>query len=144
VPTPADDDLQTRLREARRGVGLTQQQVADKLGASRRAVSEWELGQRRPHSKLPELAKLYGVSTSYLLEGVESAPVELSKLSKRLDELDEAVTRNYELLAGVATRLDRLGENVALLVESLPLDRNGDVAGHVRARTTRPSVRSRD
>jgi transcriptional regulator with XRE-family HTH domain len=88
---PVDDGMRDRLREARRGMGLKQQDVADRLQVSRRSVSEWEGGQRRPHSKLPELAALYGVSTSYLLTGAEPTSVELRELRETVDELYEFV-----------------------------------------------------
>src|SRR5262245_707819 len=104
APT-VDDGLRERLREGRRGVGLKQQDVADKLGVTRRAVSEWETGLRRPHTKLPELAALYGVSTSYLLNGAEEASVEVRALRREVSELYaivtafiESTTRNFEVL----------------------------------------------
>lgn len=147
TPDPAviDDGLRTRLREARRACGLLQKDVSEKLGVSRRAVVEWEGGQRRPHQKLPELAALYGVSTSYLLTGVEPATVELAALRERLTQQDDAIDRNYELLSEVATRLDRLAESVAALAEAMERHvRADEAAGRGSPRTTRrptPSLR---
>jgi transcriptional regulator with XRE-family HTH domain len=110
-----DEQLRDRLREARRGAGLTQQQVADRLKVSRRAVSEWETGQRRPHFKLPELAELYAVSASYLLEGAEIASVELRELSARIELLAETLT----IAIGVVDeRVVTLAEKTASVFEA--------------------------
>jgi putative transcriptional regulator len=38
----------TRLREARQAAGLTQQQVADRLGVRRPNVARWESGTQLP------------------------------------------------------------------------------------------------
>jgi transcriptional regulator with XRE-family HTH domain len=126
MATPIDDGLRHRLREARRAVGLTQQQVAERLGSSRRAVVEWEGGQRRPHVALPKLAELYGVSTSWLLEGAEPASVELRELRIALDQVleqarerDEAITKLYDLAAEISETLAGVAENAALLVAEL-------------------------
>jgi transcriptional regulator with XRE-family HTH domain len=91
MATPPDDGLRTRLREGRRGVGLRQQDVADAIGVTRRAVSEWESGLRRPHQKLPELAALYGVSVSYLLTGAEESSVELRALRELMELMHEDI-----------------------------------------------------
>jgi transcriptional regulator with XRE-family HTH domain len=65
--------LGERIVAAREKVGLTQQQLAEKLGTIQRVVSAWE---RRPMSLRPEqlasLADLLGVTTDYLL-GRDSA-----------------------------------------------------------------------
>lgn len=57
-----------KLKKARMEAGLTQLQVADKLGASQSWVSKIELGELRVEAIwLNRLAKLYGKSVSYFL-----------------------------------------------------------------------------
>lgn len=52
----------------RRGRNMTQMQLADEMGVSFQAVSNWERGQSMPDiSKLPELATLFEVSIDELL-----------------------------------------------------------------------------
>lgn len=54
-----------RLRGA---AGLTQMRLADKLGISYQAVSNWERGTSRPDiSKLPELAEIFNVGIDEIL-----------------------------------------------------------------------------
>ena len=56
------------FKNARKENGLTQQQVADKMGIRQSNVSDWENDISRPeYEKLVELSKLYGVSVYDLL-----------------------------------------------------------------------------
>ena len=58
------------LRDLRKAKGMTQKQIADKLGVQPKTVSKWETGHGFPDtSLLTELAKLLGVSTDALLSG---------------------------------------------------------------------------
>ena len=55
------------LRKAR---GMTQQEVADRLGVSNKTVSKWESGGGFPDiTVLPALAELYGVTADDILAG---------------------------------------------------------------------------
>ena len=64
--------LRDRLRKAREDAGLTQQQVADKLGTHRRSVVSWESGAIIPkRATVLAWAMTTGVPT-WWLEGAES------------------------------------------------------------------------
>ena len=66
-----------RLATLRRQHGFTQEQLAQKLGVSRQAVSKWERTESSPDTDtLIALARLYGVTLDQLLYG-EDAPAEL-------------------------------------------------------------------
>ncbi|MBK1632638.1 hypothetical protein CKO31_18200 [Thiohalocapsa halophila] len=57
-----------RMRLARERTGLTQSQVSKQLKVSASLSGQWERGDKEPGlAKLKELAKLYGVTVSYLL-----------------------------------------------------------------------------
>ena len=57
-----------RLAELRRAHNLSQEELAEKLGVSRQAVSKWERAESSPDTdNLIALAKLYGVSLDDLL-----------------------------------------------------------------------------
>lgn len=61
-------DLHSNLKKARLDKGLTQNDVAAKLGISRQAVSRWENGVTYPDiDNLTLLSEVYGVSTDELL-----------------------------------------------------------------------------
>lgn len=64
-------EVARRLAEARRARGITQEELAGRLGVSRQAVSNWERGEASPDTdNLIALARLYGMSLDDLL-GVE-------------------------------------------------------------------------
>ena len=67
-----DVSIGNRLYQYRRKSGLSQEELAAKIGVSRQAVSKWENGTSDPStSNLFALAKLYGISVEELLKEVE-------------------------------------------------------------------------
>lgn len=70
--------LSQKIYELRTGSGLSQLDLAEKLGVSRQSVSKWETGQAVPDlDKLIRLADLFGISVDELVrEGERPAPPE--------------------------------------------------------------------
>lgn len=66
------------IAERRKEKGMTQKQLADKLGITDKAVSKWERGNGQPDiSYLEPLAEALGITVSELLKGkVEDSPQE--------------------------------------------------------------------
>lgn len=63
-----DKTLGKRIMAHRKRLGLTQDQLAEKLGVTAQAVSKWENDQSCPDiTTLPRLAEIFGVSTDTLL-----------------------------------------------------------------------------
>lgn len=59
----------------RRSQGMTQQQLADRIGVTNRAVSKWETGQGLPDvAVLPDLAQALGCTVDELLAGKTDRP----------------------------------------------------------------------
>lgn len=59
--------MQLTLEALRVNAGMTQQDVADKLGVSRQTVMKWENGQVEPKELvIYALAKLYDVDIDYI------------------------------------------------------------------------------
>ena len=70
-------DLGQTLRTARQAYGLTQGQLAIRLGVTRQAISKWEHGQSQPDlSNLRQLAELYGCTVDELLGPSGHAPAD--------------------------------------------------------------------
>lgn len=61
--------LGTSLNDARKNSGLTQEEVAERLGVSRQTISKWELDETLPDIRQSKrLAELYHVSLDELVE----------------------------------------------------------------------------
>lgn len=64
-----------RITALRKGRGMTQEQLAEKLSVSRQSVSKWELDQATPEVGCAvALCELFGVSLDYLIRGIEPPP----------------------------------------------------------------------
>ena len=63
-------ELGNRLAAMRKEKGYSQEELAEKLGVSRQAVSKWERGEASPDTdNLIALASLYGVTLDELVHG---------------------------------------------------------------------------
>lgn len=64
-------DFGDRLKLLRTQAGLTQKQLAERIGATKSMISYYELQERQPSSvSLRKLSEVFHVSTDYLL-GIE-------------------------------------------------------------------------
>ena len=69
--------LADKIIHLRKKSGWSQEELAEKLGVSRQAVSKWEGAQSIPDlERVLAMSRLFGVSTDYLLkdEQEEDAP----------------------------------------------------------------------
>ena len=75
-------DFGKKLKELRKQAGLTQQQLADKLGITKSVVSYYELSERTPSPEvLKDIALIFRVSTDYLLGIEREKTIDVSDLS---------------------------------------------------------------
>lgn len=104
--------LNEKIFQCRKRSGLSQEELADRLGVSRQAVSKWELGTALPElDKLKLLAKTFGVSTDWLLDdeqGIPQAPrQETQPVAQQRSWVEDVpgvigkLLRRYGWLAGV-------------------------------------------
>lgn len=93
--------LAARLKEYRRLIGLTQQEVADKLNKPQTTISAWERGVTMPDAnQLPEIADVLGVSFLDLC-GVPDAQSNDKRLIDAYHKADDITQRNVRLLLGL-------------------------------------------
>ena len=65
-------ELKDRIAQARKAAGLSQEQLGEKLGVSRQAISKWESGAANPDvAYLAAMCRELGVSSDWLLLGEE-------------------------------------------------------------------------
>lgn len=119
----------------RKSKGLTQQDVADSLGVSNKAVSKWECNDGYPDiSILPAIAELYGITVDELLRGEirneekEIKPVTVERGNKQREFLlknAQLKFRNNSLIALVIAFLSTLLCVVAgEMIHSIYIDNN--------------------
>lgn len=61
--------LADKIIDLRKKSGLSQEELAEKMGVSRQSVSKWESAQSIPDlNKILALSEIFGVSTDYLLK----------------------------------------------------------------------------
>lgn len=93
--------LGEKLLDLRKKAGLSQEDVANKLGVSRQTVSKWETDQTVPELiKAKLLSQLYNVSYDYLISG---SPLggDVTSIEMIVDEIDwtAAWSKKYPILA---------------------------------------------
>ena len=67
--------LSEKIVQLRKSKGLSQEELAERLGLSRQAVSRWESGTALPDAgNLLQLSRLFGVTADYLLDEERESP----------------------------------------------------------------------
>lgn len=92
-------EFSERLKDLRKQAGLTQVDVAEKLGISQPAYASWERGVKKPtQENLVKIAQILNVSVDYLVGNSEEKTDELDNIellfrmnSKGLTEAEKAV-----------------------------------------------------
>lgn len=93
-----------KLLKLRKESALSQEELAEKLGVSRQAISRWENEGVLPDGlNLLGISKLFGVSTDYLLNDDYRSDGDIPAVRQTRNELDEATRRQSitMLLAGL-------------------------------------------
>ena len=88
------------IAECRRNVGLTQAQLAEKLGITDKAISKWERGIAMPDSSIMlELCDILSISVNELLSG------------EKID-MDNNENKNEQLLLDMAKEIERKNKTI--------------------------------
>lgn len=78
-------NMSDRIQYLRKQKGYSQEELADKVGVSRQAVSKWESEQSMPDlEKVIIMSELFEVTTDYILKGAEPVSATNRKLIKTL------------------------------------------------------------
>ena len=89
--------LGDKLKSLRKQKGLTQVEVAKRIGISKAVVSSYEITDRRPSlESLVKLAKLYDVSTDYLLGLEPRRNVDFNGLTAKQVDAVIAIVEAYK------------------------------------------------
>lgn len=93
--------LGEKLLDLRKKLGLSQEEVAEKLNVSRQTISKWETGQTVPELfKVKLLSELYNVSYDYLISSSQISG-DLTSIENIVDEIDwtSAWSKKYPVLS---------------------------------------------
>ena len=105
---PVQQDLPKRLAELRKAEGLTQVQVAQKLGITQGSYAHYERGIRRvPLEMIPKIAEAIGSNEEALLglKPTKSKRGPLSKLEKRFEKVRSLPKKEQELAIDMLDRI---------------------------------------
>lgn len=76
-----------RLKDLRKRFGLSQQELADRIGCVNTLISMYEKGEKSPsEDNLIKMSNIFGVSTDYLL-GLENKSCNDAYINKLVEEL---------------------------------------------------------
>ena len=85
--------LGNNLFNARKKRGLSQEEVAEKLGVSRQTISKWELDETLPDiCQSKKLANLYGLSLDELIE----FDIDVKEIQEIIDRTSDAVSEKID------------------------------------------------
>ena len=119
--------LSEKIQACRKRAGLSQEQLAERLGVSRQAVSKWETGEATPElGKLAALCSELNVSADWLLNDIDPGPPQEDGAAKepfsgspdRLERLPGflgRMVRKYGWLFGVYQAV--MGSVLSLILE---------------------------
>ena len=83
--------------------GWSQEQMAEKLGVSRQAITKWETGVGTPDiENLAAIAQLFGVSTDALIFGVEASAGDEAGRFESVTSVDLVEDKHYDIKVGCA------------------------------------------
>lgn len=90
--------LKDNIKKARLNVGLTQSEVAEKLGVAQAQYARWENGGRNPRDETVEkLAGIFGVSIDYL-KGRDDGLDDIVDLLRKVELTDKQKLEIYFLI----------------------------------------------
>lgn len=94
-------NMSDRIRELRKTKGMSQEELAEKIGVSRQAISKWESAQSMPDlDKIILLSDYFEVSTDYLLKGLDSTLASYGN-KKMKSRFQISFTVGFGLLAAI-------------------------------------------
>ena len=99
------------IAELRKEKKLTQQDLADKLGVTDRAVSHWENGRRLPdYSLLKDISKELNISINELLSGERLSEKDIEQ------KADENIIKYSELISFKSMKYGIIGMSIIFII----------------------------
>ena len=114
--------LGTMIAELRKQLGMTQLELAEKMGVTDKAVSKWERDLSCPDiNSLPNLAEILGVSVEELMQIKKEAETPVSKVAEIMEIAPKAVAMAMGIAVTVLTILKALDMNSGMIMLGIGL-----------------------
>ena len=114
--------LGTKIAELRKQHGMTQLELAEKMGVTDKAVSKWERDLSCPDiNSIPNLAEILGVSVEELMQIKKEAEAPVSKVSEIMDIAPKAVAMAMGIAVTVLTILNELDVKSGMIMLGIGL-----------------------
>jgi transcriptional regulator with XRE-family HTH domain len=95
-----------KLKTMRKGFNMSQEQLAEKLGVSRQAVTKWETDSGMPDiENILAIAKLFNITADDLLSDVINVPLKESFAYESVTEHDIDSKKHYDINIGRANKI---------------------------------------
>ena len=114
--------LGTMIAELRKQHGMTQLELAEKMGVTDKAVSKWERDLSCPDiNSLPNLAEVLGVSVEELMQIKKEAEVPERKVHEIIEIAPKAVAMAMGIAVTVLTILNELDHQSGMIMLGIGL-----------------------
>ena len=114
--------LGTMIAELRKQHGMTQLELAEKMGVTDKAVSKWERDLSCPDiNSIPNLAEILGVSVEELMQVKKEAEAPVSKVAEILEIAPKAVAMAMGIAVTVLTILNALDAKSGMIMLGIGL-----------------------
>ena len=114
--------LGTMIAELRKQHGMTQLELAEKMGVTDKAVSKWERDLSCPDiNSVPTLAEILGVSVEELMQSKKEADTPVSKMAEIMEIAPKAIAMAMGVAVVVLSVLDELSVNSGMIMLGIGL-----------------------
>ena len=114
--------LGTMIAELRKQHGMTQLELAEKMGVTDKAVSKWERDLSCPDiNSIPNLAEILDVSVKELMQVKKEAEAPVSKVAEIMEIAPKAVAMAMGIAVTVLTILNALDAKSGMIMLGIGL-----------------------
>lgn len=114
--------LGTMIAELRKQHGMTQLELAEKMGVTDKAVSKWERDLSCPDiNSLPKLAEILDVSVEELMQIKKEAETPVNKMSEIMEVAPKAVAMAMGIAVTALTILNELDVKSGMIMLGIGL-----------------------
>ena len=114
--------LGAMIAELRKQHGMTQLELAEKMGVTDKAVSKWERDLSCPDiNSIPKLAEILGVSVEELMQTKKEAGAPVGKVAEIMEIAPKAVAMAMGIAVTVLTVLNALDAKSGMIMLGIGL-----------------------